>query len=150
AQLCYGFRRFLEILEHLPLLSGEAPCLLEHRAVQLLGRDRYIVSLPHFRKQQPESHPALGDRAVIGLELVLALRRLVGIELAALLALFDLLPNLRELHLDHALGNGKVMGLGEGIEEGALEPRLRELAILPREALAHALAQRLKALEAQI
>jgi hypothetical protein len=58
-------RRFLEILEDLPLLPRILPCLLDHRLTQFLLRDFQLALLTDFPEHEAQTNAALCNLAVL-------------------------------------------------------------------------------------
>src|SRR5688572_17366860 len=73
AELIQSLRRLLIIFDHLLLLARKAAGLGDDRAGQIIIRNLDIVGAADFRQQQAQLHAPLGDVAVLGLELLLAL-----------------------------------------------------------------------------
>ncbi len=119
---------------------------------------RVISSLPtvialvaaDLREQQPEAHPALGDRPVLGSERLLVLGGVLRVQLAGRLVGLDPLPDLGELALDHAFRDRKVGALGQSVEQLALQPHPAELVVFALHALGNRLAHLVEALEAEL
>ena len=89
-------------------MPGIARRLLTHRPRHLLGSDGDAVGAADFRQQQAEAHPAVGDGAVLGAQRVVVLAGVVGVQRARLALLFQPFPDLVELGLRHALGDGEI------------------------------------------
>ena len=78
ARSCSIARRVaLEELDDLALLARKAHRLAHHRLLQLLALDLDLVLRSDVGEDQTQAHAPLGDGAVLGLELVLALARLL-------------------------------------------------------------------------
>src|SRR3546814_11596508 len=61
--------------------------------VRLVLGDLDLVQAADLGEQQPEAHPALGDRAVLRLDRLLVLALVVGIDAALLAVALHLLPD---------------------------------------------------------
>ena len=88
-----------------------------------------------------------GELVLLALQLVLALVLVVGIGPARLAVGLDLAPDLLELGLHHPRGHLEVVILRQFIKELALQAGTGGSSIFALELLAHALAQRLQAVE---
>ena len=104
-------------LEHLALLAGIAHRLAHDRLVELLRRHVDVVGAADIGQQQAEPHAALGDLAVLRLRLLLVVLEL----LAVLLGFLDALPDRVELALDQAFRHLELVGVGELVEQLALD-----------------------------
>ena len=78
-------------------------------------------------QQQAQAHAALGDVAIFGLQLVVALAFIRRIEAAGARSGFDLAPDLVELGFDHARRQIEIVRVVELVEQRALGLRARLL-----------------------
>ena len=150
AQLLQRTVVVLEELDHLALLAGIAHRLAHHRLLQLLALDLDLVLRADVGEQQTQAHATLGDRAVLGLELVLALARPPGWRAGALGLVGQLLPDGVELEVDHALRHPERIVFGQAIEQRPLELGPAEAPILVGEPLLERVLQLGQILEAQL
>src|SRR3569623_753619 len=123
AQLGGRHRLLLDILdEALAIFRAVLLCGLGDQAVHFLLADLDAVGLADLRQEQAKTHAALGDRLIIVALGFHFLQRRFRIRLVRRFVL-QLLPDLRELGVDHRRRHREVMTLGQLVEQLALHVR---------------------------
>src|SRR3569623_1901140 len=123
AQLGGRHRLLLDILdEALAIFRAVLLCGLGDQAVHILLADLAAIGLADLRQEQAKTHAALGDRLIIVALGFHFLQRRFRIRLVRRFVL-QLLPDLRELGVDHRRRHREVMTLGQLVEQLALHVR---------------------------
>ena len=124
-------------------------CSLLHQHAHFLRGNLNFVRLADFRKEQTQTHPALGDLAIVVLLGFDFLQRRSGI-FFLLSFLQKLRPDLFELGVDHAFRHFEIMTSSQRIEKLALHLRAGKVDGLLLQLAAHQFLELVEAVEAEI